>query len=113
MHHFICAAAYDPGMSRPARPAPRTFSDDWPDRECSDQVAEIARLLAIRLKKITDKRGTRDAARSAGVSHSVISRIVHGDAWADTATLAKLELALDADLWPGGSARKRKQRAHT
>lgn len=98
-------------MARSARPAPRTFSTDWPNSECSDDVAEIARLLALRLKALTDERGIREVARAAGISHSVVSRIVHGDAWADTATLARLELALGVDLWPGG-ARKRSRRAH-
>lgn len=63
-------------------------------------MAEVARLLAVRLRAVTDARGVRSVARTTGVSHSVISRIVNGDTWADTATLARLELGLDTDLWP-------------
>jgi transcriptional regulator with XRE-family HTH domain len=87
-------------MSRPVRPAPRHFSDHWPDSECSDQVAEVARLLAIKLRVVTDKYGVREVARRAGVSSSIISRTINGESWVDTATLARLELTLGVDLWP-------------
>ena len=101
MHHRGQPRSYDAGMSRPSRPAPRTYSDRWPDSTCTDEVAEVARLLALRLKAITDRRGIREVARGdTGISHSIISRVVNGEAWADTATLARLELALETDLWP-------------
>ena len=87
-------------MSRPVRPAPRNFSEHWPDSECSDQVAEVARLLALKLRGVTDKYGVREVARRAGVSSSIVSRTINGESWMDTATLARLELELGVDLWP-------------
>ncbi|HUX04778.1 MAG TPA: hypothetical protein VMV53_07750, partial [Acidimicrobiales bacterium] len=65
-------------MSRPVRPAPRTFSENWPNDRCSDPVAEVARLLAVKLRTITDKHGVREVARRAGVSSSIISRTING-----------------------------------
>jgi len=87
-------------MSRPVRPAPRSFSEHWPDKECSDPVAEVARLLAIKLRVVTDIYGVREVARRASVSSSIISRTINGESWVDTATLARLELELGVDLWP-------------
>lgn len=100
MHHRVGFVAYDPGMSRPTREPPRTFSSSWPEIQCEDHIAEKARLLAINIKTITDRDGLRTIARTTGVAHSILSRIVSGDTWADTHTLARLEHTLNAPLWP-------------
>ena len=100
MHQPVGFAAYDPGMSRPTREPPRTFSSSWPEIQCEDHIAEKARLLAINIKPITERDGIRTIARRTGVAHSILSRIISGDTWADTHTLARLEHNLNTALWP-------------
>jgi len=93
-------SAYSLSVSRIKRAPPKSFSDEWPYSPCSDDVAEKARLFAMKLKEATETEGVRHIARCTGVSHSVLVRLLNGETWADTATLAKLELGLDESLWP-------------
>ena len=93
-------------MPRPTRPHPNTFSEQWPEIQCTDQVAEIARQLANNLRVITDRDGLRTVARTTGVDHSILSRILTGETWADTHTLARLEHTLNTPLWPRHARRR-------
>jgi len=89
------------GVPRPVRAAPCTHSPDWPDVACDDSVAEVARLLAVRLRGALGEQSLRDAGKLTGVDHTTIGDVLAGRAWADIATLARLEVGLGADLWPG------------
>lgn len=40
-------------------------------------------------------------AAAAGIHHVTLLRVLAGDSWPDIATLARLEIALDANLWHG------------
>lgn len=104
-HHAGVWVSYDPGMPRPTRPPPRTFSAGWPEIQCEDHLAEKARLLAVNIKVITDRDGLRTTARNTGIDHSILSRIISGDTWADTHTLAHLEHTLNTALWPNHTRR--------
>lgn len=87
-------------MPRPTRAAPNAWSTDWPDIPCTDPTAEVARLLALRLRAALDGRSLRAAKAATGVDHTTISDILNGQVWADIATLARLEAGLGTDLWP-------------
>ncbi len=45
------------------------------------------------------ERSARSVAASADVNHVTLLNILAGRTWPDLATLAKLEIALDAELW--------------
>jgi len=94
-------ALYPGAVPRPVRAAPCAHSPDWPDVACVDPVAEVARLLAIRLRDVLDGRSLRAAGTLTGVDHTTIGDVMAGRVWADVATLARLEAGLGADLWPG------------
>ena len=81
-------------------------SDNWPEQQCDDPIAEVARLLALNLAAALDGRSTRDAARLTGVDHTTIGDVLRGDAWPDLQTIARLENGLGVDLWPARSRRK-------
>jgi len=75
----------------------------WPDGPFPDATpapvlyaAGISRLLAEAL------RGRRigEVAEDADVHRSTVSDILAGSTWPDLATVAKLEQALGARLWP-------------
>jgi len=89
------------GVPRPVRAAPCTHSLDWPDVVCDDPVAEVARLLAVRVRDALGGRSLREAGRLTGVDHTTIGDVIAGRVWADVATVARLEARLETDLWPG------------
>lgn len=66
-----------------------------------------AQLFARRLLRAVGDRSLREVARAAGLSHSTLLAVMKGDRWPDMVTIAKLEQALDTDLWPGQEVRRR------
>jgi hypothetical protein len=100
-HQSGSSGSYSCGVPRPARPAPKSFSADWPEVPCEDQTAEVARRLVLRLKDVLGGRSLRSLKGATGVDHTTVSVILSGQVWPDIATLARLEAGLDADLWPG------------
>jgi len=98
-------------VPRPTRAAPNTWSTHWPDVPCTDPTAEVARLLALRLRAALGGRSLRAAKAATGVDHTTIGKILNGQVWADIATLARLEAGLSTDLWPGRATTAPKEKA--
>lgn len=46
----------------------------------------------------------RTLAETTGITHSTISRVLHGKVLPDSGTLARLEAAFGFQLWPGPAA---------
>ncbi|MEZ5272920.1 MAG: helix-turn-helix transcriptional regulator [Ilumatobacteraceae bacterium] len=69
-------------------------------------MAEVARLFAVRLRTAIGEHGIRETARTTGIAHPVLSRILNGTGWADTHTLARLEHTLNTALWPAHATRR-------
>ena len=88
-------------MARPKRAAPSASSANCPDAPCDDPVAEVARQLALRFRAVIGGRSLRSLRTSTGVEHTTITAVLNGTTWPDLATIARLELGLGADLWPG------------
>lgn len=78
----------------------------WPDaRLTGPRLVLYAQAFARRLQTAIDQRPVREVARLAEISHSTLLAVMGGARWPDMVTIAKLEEALDADLWPGVSLR--------
>lgn len=93
-------------------PASYVVAGAWPHGAVSGPaIVEYARLFALRLSQETSNRPIRDVARLAELSHSTLLAILHGQRWPDMATIAKLEDALDMDLWPGPEVRQHRRRS--
>ncbi|WP_285462284.1 helix-turn-helix transcriptional regulator [Agromyces sp. NBRC 114283] len=92
-------------MARPPRPSPREVAPGWPDVEAVDPVGEVARLFARNVADAIGDRSVRAVAKDTGVDHTTILSLLAGRAWPDLATIAKLELGLGVDLWPGRPTR--------
>jgi len=88
-------------MARPERAKPRDVVPGWPDARSDDPVGEVARQFTLRLRAAIGDRSLRDAGTITGTSHVTLLKILDGQVWPDMATIAKLELGLGVDLWPG------------
>ncbi|MGI5214931.1 helix-turn-helix domain-containing protein [Plantactinospora sp. CA-290183] len=89
--------------------APNTYvsSGTWPEatlRPDAPVEAHYAQQLARRLAAAMTERpiSNRALAKLAGVTHPTIGFILNGDHHADVSTVARLEVALGADLYPAG-----------
>ncbi len=90
-------------------PATYVLDGQWPDarlREGAPLSAHYAQRLARNLAAAIDRSGlsVRALGLQAGISHSCISRMLHGRTLPDIGTLARIEAALDTRVWPGPMA---------
>ncbi|MFF2374785.1 helix-turn-helix domain-containing protein [Streptomyces xiamenensis] len=71
-------------------------------------AAHYAQEIALRIAEAMELRGMVQTALSerSGVGQNTISRILRGLVYSDVATLAKLEAALRADIYPTGLYRR-------
>jgi len=91
---------YPYAMTRPPRATPAELAPEpWPEAASDDPVAEAVRRFVIRLKAEIGDRSVRSVASIANVDHGALLRVLAGKTWPDLATLARLEIALHADLW--------------
>jgi len=65
--------------------------------------ARVAQALAVRLQAAIDEQGwsVAELSRRSSVARFTIAKALAGEAWPDLLTIANLEKALGADLWPG------------
>ncbi|MEV5140621.1 helix-turn-helix transcriptional regulator [Streptomyces syringium] len=90
-------------------PATYVASGDWPHARLAEDApvsAHYGQAFARNLAQAmaTSDIGLRALGDKAGVSHATISRLLRGMVLPDMGTLARLETALGADLWPGLTA---------
>jgi hypothetical protein len=85
---------------RPRRLTPGEFGESFPHGPLNDVPAEMARLTALNLIAAIGNRSLREIGDVTGVDRTTIAEFIAGKSWPDIATLAKLEVGLDAELWP-------------
>jgi len=54
----------------------------------------------LNLHDAMEGRSLRSVAEDAGIHHVTLLKILHGRAWPDLATISRLEIGLNADLYP-------------
>lgn len=81
------------------RETPIELSSDWPNARSSDHAGETARLLALGLLEAIDGRSIRSVAKAADLNESTLRNVLSGTSWPDLRTIARLEHALDVDLY--------------
>ncbi|MDT0318561.1 helix-turn-helix domain-containing protein [Streptomyces millisiae] len=89
-----------------AAPASYLAHGRWPDgrlRADAPISAVYAQAFARRLREVIDERGLNPFAveRVTGVNRRTIERTLKGQVLPDFGAIARLEAALDVDLWPG------------
>ncbi|MFJ8048005.1 helix-turn-helix domain-containing protein [Streptomyces luteogriseus] len=92
------------GDKRRLKPFEYVVEGIWPHAVLDDHHgARVAQEVAARLRRLMDARGwsVAEASRRSGVSRMTIAQVLDGAVWCDLLTIANLEKALEADLWPG------------
>jgi transcriptional regulator with XRE-family HTH domain len=78
----------------------------WPNEPSSDRLTEVARQFVLRVREEIGTQSIRSVASRAGMSHATLLNVLAGRAWPDLATIARLEFALDADLYSSATVRR-------
>lgn len=73
----------------------------WPSAPSADPYAEVARRFVVALNGALNGRSVRSIAADAGLTHGALNKLLAGRSWPNLLTIARLERALGADLWPG------------
>lgn len=93
--------------SRAAAPRAFVLTGSWPEAALAEHHgARVAQVLARRLAAAMKASGlsANRLADSSGVNRQTIANVLAGSSWPDLLTIANLEIALEADLWPGRGA---------
>ncbi|MFJ2575381.1 multiprotein-bridging factor 1 family protein [Kitasatospora aureofaciens] len=90
-------------------PAAYVAAGQWPQAELiadAPASAHYGQAFARNLIRAMEStgHGTRTLSEKSGVAHTTISRLMRGRVLADMGTVARLEVALAVDLWPGTAA---------
>lgn len=92
------------GEARRLPPRAYCASGAWPEAAMAGHHgARVAQALAVRLRAAIDEKSWSivELARISGVARDTITKAMTGRGWPDLLTIAKLEEALGANLWPG------------
>ena len=87
-------------MARTKRSTPAELTPGWPAEPSPDPAAEVARKFALALEAGRGERSLRLIARDAGISHTILLKVLAGATWPDLATLARIERSVGVRLWP-------------
>ena len=74
----------------------------WPYGQLEENAppeAHLARALAQRLHQEKTGQTQQHIAQRAGITTDALSRLLRGETWGTLPILARLERALDANLW--------------
>lgn len=85
----------------------------WPDgtlAPVAPEVVQYAMHIIQQLRAAIAGRSKVDVARRAGIERTSFYDILDGRTWADTVSLARLEIALKTRLWPLAPMVAREQR---
>ncbi|MEV0113260.1 helix-turn-helix transcriptional regulator [Streptomyces sp. NPDC050844] len=102
----------DLGMPRSSNdmvPSEYVVSGTWPHAKLADDApvsAHYGQALSRNLERALNatNQSLRTLAETTGLTHSTISRVLNGKVLPDLGTLARLEVALGFQVWPGPSA---------
>lgn len=92
-------------MANRRRESPFELTESWPDSPSPDPAGETARRLAVNLRSAIGERSLRSVANAAGIDEATLRKVLSGAAWPDLRTIARLESALSASLYPGSHPR--------
>ncbi|SES35117.1 hypothetical protein [Corynebacterium cystitidis] len=95
-----------PKRGRTRRQTPRELYPDWPNDTTAEGAHGIVQDFVSNLATFVESAtaaGTSQAelCRQAGVVKSVLTKVLQGDVWPDSVTVAKFETVARRRLWTG------------
>lgn len=105
-------ACDDPVMPRSSNdkvPCAYVIEGTWPYADLAPDApvsAHYGQALARNIERALASSGhsLRTLADATGITHSTISRVLNGKVLPDIGTLARLEVAIGFQIWPGLAA---------
>lgn len=92
-------------MPKSQRATPADLTPSWTDAPSSDVAGEVARQLALRVRRAIRGQSVRGIADIAGLDEGTLRNIRSGARWPDLRTIALREHALGEPLWPARERR--------
>lgn len=91
---------------RPPRPSPRTLYPAWPDDAGAEGAHALVQAFVRNLAAYVTEQAGHDVsqaelARRSGVAKATVSKVLHGDVWPDSVTVARFEQLAGRRLWNG------------
>lgn len=94
------------GRGRTSRPSPRDLYPKWPHdirvaEEPADSIVQnfVANLATFVEKQADEGVSQAEVCRRAGVAKATLTKVLHGEVWPDSRTVAKLEAMAGTTLW--------------
>ena len=87
-------------MKDAKRATPAELTTSWPDIASTDAAGETARQIVLSLRVAMGEASVRSVASAAGIDESTVRKMLAGEVWPDIRTVALLEQALRARLYP-------------
>ena len=98
------------GRGRPRRQTPRELYPAWPHDQVEGAHALVQAFvanLATYVESEAEEGVTQaELCRRAGVAKSVLTKILQGDVWPDSVTVAKFETVAGRGLWEGPNSHR-------
>lgn len=93
-------------QGRTKRPPPRETYPRWPHDESATAEAGIVQTFVANLAAFTARQADSgvsqaEVCRRAGVAKATLSKVLHGDVWPDSLTVARFEQLAGTRLWDG------------
>lgn len=95
-----------PGRGRTSRPSPHTLYPDWPHDTTATGAHGLVQDFVANLAGFIDEQTAHgvsqaELARRAGAGKATVTKVLHGDVWPDSVTVARFELLAGRRLWDG------------
>ena len=95
-----------PTHGRAARPKPRALYPAWPDDTTAEGAHALVQAFVRNLATFADEQAGHgvsqsELARRADVAKATLSKVLRGDVWPDSVTVARFEHLAGRRLWDG------------
>ena len=95
-----------PTHGRAARPKPRALYPAWPEDPAADGAHALVQAFVHNLAAYAEEQAGHgvsqsELARRADVAKATLSKVLRGDVWPDSVTVARFEHLAGRRLWNG------------
>lgn len=98
------------GRGRPRRQTPRELYPAWPHNQVEGAhalvQAFVSNLVTFVESEVEAGVTQAELCRRAGVAKSVLTKVLQGDVWPDSVTVAKFETLAGRGLWDGPNSHR-------